>query len=181
MDADRRSVLVVVDVQQGFITEHSQHVVPIIAALVKRWITRGGDVVFTRYVNYPGSPFERLIHWSKLMESPEIDLATELQPYSHHPAIVFDKPGYSLFTDAGIQLVESRGWSDLYICGIATESCVLKTVVDAFERDLTPWLLKDASASHAGPAAHEAGLLVAERFIGKGQLINSADISAIES
>lgn len=176
MNASRRPVLVVVDVQRGFITEHSQSVIPVIVELVKSWVACGGDIVFTRYLNYPGSPFERLIHWSKLMRSPETDLVPELQPLAAPPAIVFDKPTYSLFTSSGTQLVESRGWSDLYICGIATESCVLKTAVDAFEKDLTPWLVKDASASHAGPVAHEAGLLVAERFIGNDQLINCADI-----
>ncbi|WP_369183522.1 isochorismatase family protein [Streptomyces sp. Y1] len=71
---------------------------------------------------------------------------------------------------------EGHGGTDLYICGIATESCVLKTAVDAFERDLTPWLLEDAVASHAGQAAHEAGILVASRFIGPGQIIKTADI-----
>lgn len=176
MNSHRRSVLIVVDVQQGFITEHSQHVVPKIVQLVTRWAERGGDIVFTRYLNYPGSPFERLIHWSNLMTSPETDLVAELEPHSGSPAIIFDKTTYSLFADAGTRLVESHDWSDLYICGIATESCVLKTAVDAFERDLTPWLIKDASASHAGPVANEAGLLVAERFIGKGQLISSSDI-----
>jgi hypothetical protein len=34
---------------------------------------------------------------------------------------------------------------DLYVCGIATESCALKTVVDAFERDITPWWIQEAS------------------------------------
>ncbi|MGH3917177.1 MAG: isochorismatase family cysteine hydrolase [Pseudonocardiaceae bacterium] len=179
MDTSRRSVLVVVDLQRGFITEHSQRVVPVIVDLVKRWSENGGDIVFTRYLNYPGSPFERLIHWSKLMHSPETDLVPEIQPYTDPPAIVFDKPAYSLFTESGAQLVEAHGWSDLYICGIATESCVLKTAVDAFEKNLTPWLLTDASASHAGSMAHEAGLLVAARFIGRDQLINSADISDI--
>lgn len=115
-----------------------------IVELVKSWAARGGDVLFTRYLNYPGSPFERLIHWSKPMHSPETDLVPELQPLAGPPSIVFNKPTYS--------------------------------AVDAFERDLTPRLVKDASASHAGQVAHEAGLLVAERFIGKDQLINRADI-----
>jgi len=176
MNTNQRRVLVVIDVQRGFITEHSRHIVPIIVELVESWAAGGGDVVFTRYLNYPGSPFERLIHWSKLMDPPETDLVPEIQPLADPPTIVLNKSTYSLFTSSGIQLVESHGWSDLYICGIATESCVLKTAVDAFEKDLTPWLVRDASASHAGPLAHEAGLLVAERFIGKDQLINCADI-----
>ena len=43
----RRPVLVVVDVQNGFITEDSAPVVPVIVELVGRWQAIGGDVVFT--------------------------------------------------------------------------------------------------------------------------------------
>ena len=55
---------------------------------------------------------------------------------------------------------------------------MLKGAVDAFERNLTPWLIQDASASHAGVDAHFAGILVARRFIGPGQIIDVADIPA---
>lgn len=171
------AVLVVVDVQNGFVRDASRPVVPVIVDLVGRWQAAGGDVVFTRYVNHPGSPFERLVRWSELMESPQIDIVPELGPYAEKATAVVDKRMYSLFADdAGAALVGERGWSDVYVCGIATESCVLKTAVDAFERGLTPWLIADASASDAGPAVHDAGLLVTRRFIGAGQIITVADV-----
>jgi nicotinamidase-related amidase len=165
------AVLVVVDVQNGFIRAGSAPVVPVIVDLVARWQRAGGDVVFTRYFNYEGSPFERLIHWNALQESPETDIVADLQPYVDKATAVLDKRIYSLFSDTGQALVTERGWKDIYVCGIATESCVLKTAVDAFERDLTPWVIQDASASHAGPVAHDAGILVTQRFIGLGQVI----------
>jgi nicotinamidase-related amidase len=172
----RTSALVVVDVQNGFVTEHSRHVVPLIVDLVKRWQALGRDVVFTRYINYDDSPFERIIKWSKLKVSPEIDIVDDLQPLTESPSSVIDKRIYTLFTDDGEKLVRSKGWTDLYICGIDTEVCVLKTAVDAFERNITPWLISDASASHAGPETHRAGLLVATKLIGAGQVILTADV-----
>jgi nicotinamidase-related amidase len=172
------AVLVVVDVQNGFVRGESAHVVPVIADLVRRWQATGGDVVFTRYLNFPGSNFEKLFKWSKLMQAPETDIVPELDPYVEKATAVVDKTIYSLFNDEGTDLVREHGWTDLYICGIATESCVLKTAVDAFEVDLTPWFIEDASASHAGRHAHEAGVLVASRFIGPDQIIKVADIPA---
>lgn len=173
-----RSVLVVVDVQYGFVREVSAHVIPVIADLVDRWQKAGGAVVFTRYVNYPGSPFERLVRWSECMSSPQIDIVEELQPYADK-AIVIDKKGYGLFADAaGAALVAEHGWQDIYVCGIATESCVLATALGAFELDLTPWVIEDASASHAGQHVHDAGILVTQRFVGERQIINVADIPA---
>lgn len=171
------SVLIVVDVQNGFVRDQSAHVVPIIVDLVDRWQAAGGDVVFTRYLNYSGSPFERLVKWSGLMASPSIDIVDELLPYTERATAVVDKTTYSLFAErAGAELVSHRGWENIYVCGIATESCVLKTAVDAFELDLTPWLIEDASASHAGKRVHEAGVLVTQRFIGGGQIVRVADL-----
>ena len=169
--SERKPVLVVVDVQNGFITEYSQPVVPVIADLVRRWQAAHGDVVFTRYLNYSGSPFERLIGWSKMIDAPETDLVAELTPHVGSRTPVIDKYIYTLFTPEGTQLIDERGWTDLYVCGIDTEICVLKTAVDAFEHDLTPWILKDACASHSGPEAHAAGLFIAGRFIGVNQII----------
>lgn len=175
--AHDKAVLVVVDVQNGFIRGASGAVVPVIAGLVARWQAAGGDVVFTRYLNYRGSPFERLINWSECMESPQTDIVAELQPYVQKATSVIDKKGYGLFADpVGAALVAERGWRDIYVCGIATESCVLATALGAFELDLTPWVVEDASASHAGQHVHDAGILVTRRFIGEGQIIKAADI-----
>ena len=174
-----KPVLVVVDVQNGFITEHSEPAVPIIVDLVRRWQASGGEVVFSRYLNYAGSPFERLIGWTKMTDGPETDLVAELVPYVSAQTPVVNKYIYSLFTPEGTQLVTESGWTDLYICGIDTEICVLKTAVDAFERDLTPWILEDACASHSGPEIHDAGLLVARRFIGVNQIIRTGDLPTL--
>ena len=171
------AVLVVVDVQNGFVREESRHVIPVIVELVERWQAAGGDVVFTRYLNYEGSPFERLIKWKELRTSPQIDIVPELEPLAAQSTAIVDKTVYSLFGDEkGRSLVKERGWTEIYVCGIATESCVLKTAVDAFELDLNPWLIEDASASHAGREVHEAGVLVTRRFIGVGQIITTSDI-----
>ncbi|WP_280431477.1 isochorismatase family protein [Nocardia brasiliensis] len=37
----------------------------------------------------------------------------------------------------------------LILCGIATDACVLKTALDAFERGYVPWVVRDAVASNA--------------------------------
>ncbi|MER5619073.1 hypothetical protein [Streptomyces sp. NPDC002215] len=36
-----------------------------------------------------------------------------------------------------------------------------------------PWIATDACASDAGPDIHDAGLVVARRLIGTGQLVSS--------
>jgi nicotinamidase-related amidase len=132
--AEINPVLVVVDVQNGFVTEHSEHVVPVIEQLVREWLDCDRDVVFTRYLNYDDSPFEKIMGWSKLKQSPEIDIVDQLQDLSRKATAVVDKKIYTLFNDEGVELAEARLWTDMFVCGIDTEVCVVKTAVDAFER-----------------------------------------------
>jgi nicotinamidase-related amidase len=176
MDVDN-AVLVVIDMQNGFVNEHSAHAVPAVVRLVERWTAAGRAVVFTRYRNYPGSPFERFFDWTRLREAPETSLVPELAGYAAGRWVV-DKVGYSLFTARAVELVRGEGWTDLVFCGIATESCVLKSAVDAFERGFAPWIVTDATASDAGAAVHEAGLTVARRLIGRGQLVTAEQVLA---
>lgn len=170
-----RAALVVVDMQNGFLNDRSRYVVPHVVDLVQQWEARGGTTLFTRYFNYPDSPYERLIHWSKMQEAPETDIAAELLPYAQR---VVDKTIYSLFNEEGAALVASAGWSDLVFCGVATDGCVLKSAADAFERGYTPWVVRDACASHAGDEIHKAGLRLTERFIGRGQVVSAAELLA---
>ncbi len=164
--------------QNGFVRTQSHHVVPRVAALAGAWLDGGGDVVFTRYLNHPGSPFERIIGWTRLQHPPETDIVDGLAQYVAKAVAVLDKPIYSTFTPEGRALFAAHGWNQVFVCGIATESCVLKTAVDAFEADLTPWVVSDAVASHAGEEAHNAGLLVLGRFIGKAQIISASQALA---
>lgn len=172
-----RTALVVVDVQNGFVRSRSRHIVPAVVHLVQEWRKAGGAVVFTRYFNEPEGPFERIIGWTRMQGAPETDLTPDLATLVEDAPVV-DKVIYSLFNDEGTALVEQNGWTDLVICGIATESCVCKTAVDAFERDITPWVVTDACASHAGEEAHDAGLLVTGRFIGPKQLVTTEQVLA---
>ncbi|MDH6124819.1 isochorismatase family cysteine hydrolase [Kitasatospora sp. GP82] len=172
------AALVVIDMQNGFLNQHTRHLLPTITGLVDRWQQAHRPVVFTRYLNSPGSPFERLLHWTRLQTSPETDLAPELAEHARRALAVIDKPAYTCFTPEGTALAEREGWHHIVFCGIATDSCVLKSVADAFELGYTPWLLTDATASDAGSAVHDAALRIATRFIGSGQLITTGQLLA---
>lgn len=175
MDIER-AALIVVDLQNGFVNHHSSTVVPIVVQLVQRWTAADRPVVFTRYWNYPGSPFERIIQWTRLQQVPETDIVPELAESAAAAYATIDKITYSCFTPETTALIGEAGWTDLVFCGIATESCVLKSAADAFERDHTPWIVTDASASDAGRAVHDAGLLVARRLIGRNQLVTTDQV-----
>ncbi|MGW7641193.1 isochorismatase family cysteine hydrolase [Streptomyces decoyicus] len=167
------AALIVIDMQNGFVNHHSRDAVPAVRDLVARWSAADRPVIFTRYFNYPDSPYERFFRWERLQQPPETDIVPDLAEAAVHAHAVIDKTGYTLFTPDAAALIRQAGWTDLVFCGIATESCVLKSAADAFELGYAPWIVTDASASDAGPDVHDAGLVVARRLIGTSQLVTS--------
>lgn len=167
------SVLVVVDMQKGFLNAHSSHIIPNVVQLVCEFGRRMKPVVFTTFFNTDNSQFERLIGWRKHYSSPETDLVNEL---NHFDRIEIRKNFYTGITDRMKVLIYENGWRTIFLCGVATESCVLKTAVDAFEQDLIPIVISDACGSDRGEEMHRAGLAVLSRFIGAKQIISTAEL-----
>lgn len=167
-----KPVLLVIDMQNGFLGEKSHYIIPNVVTLATECQRRSIPLVFTRFHNREGSPFETLIGWRRLRTEIETNITEELSDFSGQ---VIDKDFYSAFTTDFEQLLNENGWNTLILCGVATESCVMKTAVDAFERKLTPVVISDASASHAGVDVHNAGLMILGRFIGKDQLVTTAE------
>lgn len=165
-------VLIVIDMQNGFLGEKSRHVIDRVVRVVSECTQRSIPALFTRFYNREGSPYESLIGWTRLRSEEETEITEELSPF---PARIIDKDFYSAFTSDFEQLLREKGWKTLIICGVATESCVMKTAADAFERNLTPVVISDACASHAGVDVHNAGLMILGRFIGKDQIVTTAE------
>ena len=166
-------LLLVIDMQNGFVTGKTEHVVPGIKTLVEHFNEAGLPVAFTRFINRPDGGHVKWIGWSRLMAEPETDLAAELRELAVN---VFDKNGYTAFTSEFERFLQAHNIDTLILCGIATDGCVLKSAVDAFERNIRPLIVQDACASHGGDALHRAGLQLLARFVGGKQLVNVQDI-----
>lgn len=177
-------LLIVIDVQNGFVNANSAHVVQPIAAFLTRWLRANPErlAVLTRYQNPPGSKWESLMDWTNLRTSPETDLVDDLQRLATDPTVgkqilIVDKETYTSLTAQVNDLIRQRSVRKLYLCGIATDACVLKTAMDAFEdNDLVPIVLTDLCASNAGSDVHTAALLLIGRAIGHKQLLTSNEI-----
>ena len=160
--------LIVIDVQNGFITKSSKHVVPRIKKLLER--KTFDIIIFTQFINAPQSPFRKIKNWHKVATSPEIDIVDELQPFAYN---IFKKYIYSAFTPEFELFLRKNNISQLYICGIDTECCVLKTAVDAFEKGYEPFLLANCCASHESKKYHSLGITLFERLVSPKHVIHS--------
>jgi len=160
--------LIIIDVQKGFINPWTTHIPARVEALQ-------GDfrrIRVTRFFNPPGSLHRRLIGWKRFApDSADVELAFT----PRDDAQVVDKSTYTCLDHALLEDFGRAGIGRVYLCGIATDNCVLKTAVDLFEAGIEPVVLADACASHGGPECHEAGLMLLRRFIGEGQVVDWQD------
>ena len=119
----------VVDVQNGFVSLKTQHVVPKIKELLPSF--SDGVIIATKFINRPKSPYECILNWKRLKKTQETDLYEGIEPLCNH---VIEKNIYSALTNEVIELLEKYNVTKAYIAGIDTDCCVLKTALDLFER-----------------------------------------------
>ncbi|MEH2044874.1 isochorismatase family cysteine hydrolase [Nostoc sp.] len=167
-------ILLVVDMQNGFMSEKCRHIIPTVIKLIEQFLAAGKLVKFTRFINTADSNYVKLIHWSRLMQESETSIIDELQPYINNN--IFDKPYYSAFTQNFSNFIFLNKISKIYLCGVETDSCILKTAIDSFERGIEPVIIEDASSSHGGQQAHDAGIFLLKRNIGKNQIKMSDEV-----
>lgn len=164
------SCLLLIDVQNGFVSDATRHVLPRMESLLRGH--RFDHVVASRFVNAEGSPYRRVMGREKLSAPPETDLVPFVEEAAER---VFVKNVYTMVNGEFLDYLEENGVDIVYVCGIDTDCCVLKTSVDLFERDIDVRVLEHYSASNGGPESHGAALrvlgrLVSENCIVRGEL-----------
>ncbi len=164
--------LIIIDVQQGFMGSGTDHIPGRVEPLQDRFET----VLITRFFNPEGSLHRKLIGWHRFGPG-TADIELAFKPAA--TARIFDKSTYSALTPGIVTILQQNKVGRVFLCGIATDNCVLKTAVDVFEKGLEPVVITDATASHGGPEAHDCGLRLLERFIGAGQLRETADLAGL--
>ena len=158
--------LFVIDVQNGFVCESTEHIVPEILSLMDGF---EGTVIATKFVNQDGSAYERFMDWNDLKTSPEIDLIPAVEEKAD---MVVEKEGYTACTAEMMAYLRENDVDTVYLVGIDTDCCVLKTAADLFEYGIRPVVLADYCASNGGKASHDAGILVLERTVGEKQIVS---------
>lgn len=159
------SCLLVIDVQNGFVSEATEHAAQHIASLMDG---RFDHVVASKFVNTDGSPYRRVMGWEKLSSPPEIDLL----PFVEEAAeCVFVKNVYTVANREFLDYLDGSGIDVVYLCGIDTDCCVLKTAADLFELNRDVRVLEYYCASNGGPESHEAALRVMSRQISENCIV----------
>lgn len=168
MAEETPKTLLIVDVQKGFVTPQSQHIVEPLEALQYQF----DNVIFTRFHNPDPSPFRQILKYYKLAPH---SAGTRLAIEPRADAVIFDRPLYTCVTDELRRHLAQLDVHEIFIAGIATEACVLKTVVDLFEHNIVPWVLEDLCASDKDRQFHDYAIAIIGKLIDPGHVIQSDD------
>lgn len=159
--------LLVVDVQRCFINTFTQH----IPRRIRRLLDMGdySPVLWTRFVNTPGSPYHTLLRWDDCSDGPGTELVDELAGTAR-PEDVYVKEGLTGVPDELARRLKQERFEQVSLVGIDTDMCVLKVAMDVFDLGIEPIVLVDCCASTGGLQSHLAGLSILSRNIGPHQL-----------
>ena len=160
------TLLVIVDLQKGFLNETTKHIVDKIKELVKT--KKFNHIVASQFINVKNSPFQRLMSWFDLQKAEEIALDPLVLDVAEK---IFQKDIYSCWTCEFEKYVKENEIDEIYFCGVDTDACVLKSAVDTFERNIDVKVIVNCCASTGGIDSHRAGLLVLGRLIGKKNIL----------
>jgi len=162
-----KDLLLIVDVQNGFVSEKTSHIVPKLRKLLNEKVFT--HVIFSQFVNKTDSPYENYLNWYRFKTAEEIAIVNELLPFVNQ---ILVKNIYSACNQWLLNYIKENSIQNVYIAGIDTDCCVLITATDLFQNGIRPFVLKQYCASNGGFSSHDAALIVLERLIGDKQILD---------
>ncbi len=168
-----KNILIMIDNQNGFVTTKET------ADVSKKIVDLSNSNIFdiciaTQYFNNLESKtnlFTKLQKWYRLADEQEINYVDGLR-YDY----TLTKDVYGAVNQQMIDFLKKANDGILpeyvFLCGMDTECCVLKTCVDFFEIGIIPILLNNYSASNSGIEAHDIGIKQYNRLVSNKTLVN---------
>lgn len=163
MGMSKPDALLVIDIQQGFMRNGAEAVLPKIKDLVHHWPQ--DRLFYLRYRNYPGSLFARHLDWHEFMTTDQVAIVPEVYIDG---APVFEHYGYRP-PDTLIEVLKC--YETVGICGVDTDACVMAAVFALWDAEIRPVLLADYCASSGGEQFHRAALDLMLRQFGMHAII----------
>ncbi len=159
--------LLVVDVQQQFIGPWTTHIIHGIQALLPAY----SWVIASRILPSETSPILLWKNWSPVPAAdPRSALAIDLSGRPSERTFIAEKTSFGGFTSAARDWLADKNVSEIHVCGMDTDICVLRSVFEILENGYRPVILSGICATAAGEPLQSHGLLQLKRIVGKAQM-----------
>ncbi|ACD31068.1 isochorismatase family protein [Francisella tularensis] len=164
-------LLVVINMQKGFDCSEARAVIP----NLNKFYTYFDNVSFVMFENRKNSLFETQLKWidfqneedRKLIEGVEIPQNAH---FTHHH-------NYTVYNDELKALIKKLKPAKVYLSGLFSDVCLLKTAMDMFDDGIVPYIIKDISGSPHGDIAHEVAFAAMKEGLGADRIISTKEIS----
>jgi len=159
-----KSLLLIIDLQSDFINDNTNYIPQKINNLLNE--NTFDKVVFTRFINSYDSIWYKKLNYSGCLTDDSKNILINTRDN-----VVIDKKVFSALGKELKQYIEDNDISKIYLCGIDTECCILKTALDLFENNYEVYVLKDYCGCMEGLKRHNNALEILKRNIGIDKII----------
>lgn len=158
------SLLLIIDLQKVFINKNTRKLPKKINKIIND--KKYNKVAFTRFNNFDDSIYVKKLKWKKCINVDDKKIMIDVGNNK-----VFNKYVYSAVNEEFIKFIKENNITNIYLCGIDIECCVLKTAIDLFELGYNVYVLKDYCTCTHGIIRKNNALKIIKRCIGKDNVI----------
>ena len=160
-----KELLLVIDLQKDFINDNTENISCNIEKLISS--KKYKYVVFTKFINDINSSFYKTLNYKGCMSEDGRKIVIDTLEYP-----ILEKKTYTALNYELKKFIEDNDIKKIYLCGIDTDACVLKTAIDLFENNLEVKVIEDCCMSHSGKEYHNSAINMLKKLIGKQNVIN---------
>lgn len=167
----KRKALVVIDMQMGFMNEHTDHLEQKISDFIELHGEEFSVIIGTKYINNENTACYIFEKWTQCMAD---TVETYLVPkVSSKVEKIFEKSVYSCYSVEFKEYLKAMQIEEVYMCGVNTGCCVLHSAFDAYNDLVSCYVIADLCGSTSGNQSHECALQVLRECITEQRVINS--------
>ncbi|MBL7053733.1 cysteine hydrolase [Patescibacteria group bacterium] len=163
-------LLLIIDMQEGFRAIESEAILSNVLKLKKSF---KGKIVLTKFINNKDSLFEKQLGCDKFQNTKERQLFLELQSTDNTE---IEHSAYIILNEKLKDFIFNNKIKQVYLCGVYTDVCVIKTAMDLFDSNLETFVIKDACNSLHGQANNDLIIDSLKHIIGEKHIILTKDI-----
>lgn len=158
------TLLLIIDLQKNFINEFSEDLPYTIQELINS--NKFKHIVFTKFINDENSSFYKVLNYKGCMTEDDRNIVIDTKGYK-----VIEKKTYSALNEELQRYISNNNIKTIYLCGIDTDACVLKTALDLFENNYDVKVIEDCCMSHSGAEFHKYAIQILKKMIGNQNII----------
>lgn len=169
-----KNALLVIDVQEYFLNEHTKDLPQKIADFIQR--NKFDHVLFFKFVNTKDSNWVKSLGWHKMLAAPQTKIASALKEFLNKDNTFIKRAAFSVFRSKKFnKFVKDQEISELFVCGMDTDACIYTTAMEAFERKFAVKVIDDLCAASHGKEYHQNTIASLKRNLGEKVIVNSME------